>query len=115
MRVLGWVLVWVVLLLGATGYLWTKLRVAWRTSRALGAELLLTEQRLALADVRGQVERRREDTDVVQELAGFAELAVFADASVLGRERAATHRTLGEQRRARRAENLPAWARRVDS
>jgi len=112
-RVLAWVLVWVVLLLGATGYLWTKLRVAWRASRDLGAELLLTEQRLA--DVRGQVERLREDTDVVQELAGFAELAVFADASVLGRERAATRRTLGEQRRARRAGNLPAWARRVDS
>ncbi len=107
MRVLGWVLVWVVLLLGATGYLWTKLRVAWRTSRDLGAELLLTGQRLA--DVRGQVERQREETDVVQEL------AVFADASVLGRERAATRRTLGEQRRARRAGNLPAWARRVDS
>jgi len=106
-RVLGWVLVWVVLLLGATGYLWTKLRVAWRTSRDLGAELLLTGQRLA--DVRGQVERQREETDVVQEL------AVFADASVLGRERAATRRTLGEQRRARRAGNLPAWARRVDS
>ncbi len=63
MRVLGWVLVWVVLLLGATGYLWTKLRVAWRTSRDLGAELLLTGQRLA--DVRGQVERQREETDVV--------------------------------------------------
>jgi len=106
-RVLGWVLVWVVLLLGATGYLWTKLRVAWRTSRDLGAELLLTGQRLA--DVRRQVERQREETDVVQEL------AVFADASVLGRERAATRRTLGEQRRARRAGNLPAWARRVDS
>lgn len=108
MRALVWILVWLVLLLGAAAYLWATVRVAWRTSRDLGAELRVTEQRLS--DVRGQVDRLREGTD-----AAVQELAVFGDASALRTERRATRRTLGEQRRARRAKNLPTWARSVDS
>ncbi len=107
MRALVWILIWVVLVVGGAGYLWTKARVAWRKSRDLGGELRMTEQRLG--EVRHQVERLREGTDAV------SELAVFGDASALRKERLATRRTLADQQRERRAKDIPAWARRVDS
>jgi hypothetical protein len=108
MRALGWILVWLVLLVASAGYLWTKVRVTWRTSRDLGAELHATEARLS--QVRAQVDRLREGTDTAVQ-----ELAVFGSASALRTEGHTTRRTLAKQRRARRAESLPAWARRVHS
>lgn len=107
MRVLVWIVTWVVLLLGAGAYLWALVRVAWRRTRDFGTELRVTEQRLS--DVRGHVERPRKGTDA------FQALAVFGNASVLRAERRDTRQALSEQRRARQAQNLPTWARRVDS
>ena len=107
MRLLLWVLVWIVLVLGAGWYLWHKVRVTWRASRQLGAELLVAERRLS--EVREQVEQLQRGGDVVQEL------AVFGDAGVLRAERDTMRQSLGQQRRARAVGNRPGWARRVDS
>ena len=107
MRLLLWTLTWIVLVLGAAWYLWRKVRVTWRSSRQLGAELRVAERRLR--EVREQVEQLQQGSDAVQEL------AVFGDAGVLRAERDTMRQTLGEQRRARAAGNRPGWARRVDS
>ena len=107
MRLLLWILIWIVLVLGAAGYLWRKIRVAWRSSRQFGAELLVAERRLG--EVREQVEQLQQGSDAAHEL------AVFGDAGALRAERDAMRQTLGQQRRARAAGNRPGWARRVDS
>ena len=107
MRLLLWTLTWIVLVLGAAWYLWRKVRVTWRSSRQLGAELRVAERRLS--EVREQVEQLQQGSDAVQEL------AVFGDAGALRAERDTMRQTLGQQRRARAAGNRPGWARRVDS
>lgn len=107
MRLLLWTLTWIILVLGAAWYLWRKVRVTWRSSRQLGAELRVAERRLS--EVREQVEQLQQGSDAVQEL------AVFGDAGALRAERDTMRQTLGQQRRARAAGNRPGWARRVDS
>ncbi len=107
MRALVWILIWIVLVLGAAWYLWAKLRVGWRTSRELAQELRVTEARLNA--VQQQVQQLGETSDTIQQL------AVFGDPAALRTERERTRETLAGQRRARRAGNRPSWARRVDS
>lgn len=107
MRVLVWVLVWIVLVLLALLYLWSTLRVAWRRAKALGTEVSTAERRLS--EVQEQVDRLGEATD------GIQKLAVFEDPVTLRKERETTRRTLGDERRARRDRQLPTWARNVDS
>lgn len=102
-----WILIWVVLVAIAVLYLWSRARVTWRGTTALGSELAAASDRLAA--VQAQVERIGESTDAIQKL------AVFEHPVELRAERQATRRTLQEQRRARRSRNLPTWARHVDS
>ncbi len=107
MRVVMWVLIWLVLLMGAGWYLWSALRRAWRASGRLMDELMATERRLSA--IRTEVDRLGDGTGALEEL------AVFGDPDALRKERERTRQALSEQRRARRAENRPAWARHVDS
>ncbi len=107
MRAVVWILIWLVLLLGSGWYLWSALRRTWRTSTRLMDELVSTEHRLSA--IRTEVDRLGDRADALEEL------AVFGDASALRKERERTRQALTEQRRARRAENRPTWARHVDS
>jgi len=107
MRVLLWILVWIVLIVLGALYLWSRGRVLWRHTTALGSELAAASERLAA--VQAQVDRLGESTDAIQKL------AVFEDLGEVRAERQTTRRTLQEERRARRNRNLPAWARHVDS
>lgn len=107
MRVLVWILVWVVLVILSALYLWSKGRVLWRKAVLVGSELAEAQDRLT--EVQAQVDRLGESTEAIHTL------AVFEDPSRVRAERTATRRTLQEERRARRARNLPSWARHVDS
>ena len=107
MRVLVWILVWIVLVVLAAVYLWGTVRVAWRRARAFGAEVATAEERLSA--VQEQVDRLGAANDAIQRL------AVFEDPVVVRKERMATRETLRKQRRERRDRDLPTWARHVDS
>ncbi|WP_295692477.1 hypothetical protein [Lapillicoccus sp.] len=107
MRVLVWILVWVVLIVLGALYIWSKGRVTWRQTKALGSEIAEASERLGA--VQAQVDRLGESTDAIQKL------AVFEDPGRVRAERQTTRRTLQEERRARRNRNLPTWARHVDS
>lgn len=109
MRVLAWVLVWLVLLAAAGWYLWRELRRLWGRSRLLGDQLtdtgqLLTAMELVVAERSGAAREA-----VAQEPA--PELAVFRSPLELAAER---QRLLADQRAARAARRqarLPGWAR----
>ena len=110
MRLLVWVLVWVVLVLGAAAYLWVAVRAVLRSGRRLAAELAEAEQQLAgvqsrLDDLDGALDSASDEVPI---------LAVFADRQALRAERDELRRTLGDQRRARRELTRPRWSRRVD-
>ena len=107
MRVLVWILVWIVLIALGAAHLWAKGRVTWRKTTALGSELGAASERLAA--VQAQVDRLGESTDAIPKL------AVFEDPGEIRAERQTTRRALQEERRARRIRNLPTWARHVDS
>jgi len=109
-RVLVWVLVWLVLLGAAGWWLWGRLRVLWRRSGALGDQLTQAEALLAATE---QVAAAHTEAAAVARVQAPArELAVFRDAGEVAAERDTLRRTLREQRDHRRAERVPGWARR---
>lgn len=107
MRVLVWVLVWVVIVAVSALYLWGTVRTTWKSARRLGTELADAEERLSA--VREQVDRLGEANGRLEEL------AVFADPATAARERRTTRESLRRESRDRRRRGLPAWARHVDS
>lgn len=103
----GWVLVWVVLVVGGAALLaWLGWGV-WRKVKLLTKDLGEAER--TVAALRAQ-KRRLEDA------AGDAppELAVFADATELRRRHAEQRADQREERRRRARERRPGWARGVD-
>lgn len=120
MRALAWTLVWVTLLLAGAGYLWAAVRRSWRSLRALGAEVEVTERRLAQAQAGTHAAAGPTPDPAGGAAAGSplntrGELALFRDRASLRAERAAARRSLRERRRSQRERSRPAWARRVDS
>lgn len=105
MRLLVWVLLWIVIVAASALYLWGTVRAAWRSARRLGTELADAEERLSA--VREQVERLGEANEQL-------ELAVFTDPAVVARERRTTRESLRRERLGRRG-RPPGWARHVDS
>ncbi len=103
----GWVLLWVVLLVGGAALVgWRAWRV-WGKVTALGAEVADAER--TAAALRSQVARVAVASAAVEE-----ELAVFRDPDTVRRERLAVRETLREQRRTAARERRPGWARSVD-
>jgi len=97
----GWVIVWVVLLLGAAGVLgWLSWRV-WGKARLLMAEL--ERASAALAELEARV---GEFDDTVP-----PPTAVTQDPSRLREEHRAQRDAASAERAKRRAERLPPWAR----
>lgn len=107
MRLLVWILVWILLIVLGAVYIWSKGRVAWRQTKGLGSEIAEASERLGA--VQAQVDRLSQSTDAIQKL------AVFEEPGQVRAERQTTRRTLQEEGRARRNRNLPTWARHVDS
>ena len=123
MRVLGWVLIWLVSLGLAGWVIWRRLRGLRDRAVGLSEQLAQAESlgyavRLA-AEERLQEQERTERPDEPGEPTGVASrrhtLAVFDDASALARERDDLRQALALERQARRAATLPGWARPVDS
>lgn len=106
MRVLVWILVWVVIVAVSALYLWGTVRTTWKSARRLGTEL---------ADAQERLEAVREQVDRLGEANERLELAVFADPATAARERRDTRESLRRESRERRRRGLPAWARHVDS
>jgi hypothetical protein len=100
-----WVLIWVLLVAIAVAYLATRAWAVWGQFKELTAEV--SHASATLEALNTQAERLGERTPP-------APLAVFGDPRRLRRERVATRGALREQRRARRAANLPRWARPID-
>jgi hypothetical protein len=101
----SWVLIWVLLVVIATAYLASRAWAVWGQLKELTAEVGRASE--TVAALQAQTERLRERPPA-------PELAVFGDPRLLRRERLATLGALREQRRARRAARLPAWARHLD-
>jgi hypothetical protein len=100
-----WVLIWVLLVVVASGYLGARLWALWGQVKELTAE---TERATAtLTALEAQVDRLGERT-------AAARVAVFDDPRDLRRQREVTRAGLRPERAARRAERLPRWARDVD-
>jgi hypothetical protein len=100
-----WVLIWVLLVLIALGYLARRAWAVWGQAKELNAEIARASATIAALEA--QSERLRERTP-------DPDLAVFGDRRRLRRELLATRGALREQRRARRAARLPLWARHLD-
>ena len=122
MRVLVWVLVWVVLVAASGWYLWRRLRRLFRTASRLANEVAEAER--LLGRVQRQVRARHTrgagapdgaPADEANEPDAAVQLAVFTGIAQAAAERRAVREALREQRRARRDANRPGWARRVDS
>lgn len=109
MRVLVWVFLWALLLAGSGWYLRGRLRAVWRRAEGLARELERAQARLDAARTAAEGARERPADPAPAELAAFGGIARAY------RERVAVRAALDEHRRARRAQRLPGWARRVDS
>jgi hypothetical protein len=113
-RVLVWVLVWVVLLAASGWYLWRCTRAVVRRAGRLADELAAAER--LLAQVQQQAGARHTPGTGSAGTPGEAtDLAVFMGVSRAAEEHRAARAALKEHRRARREASLPGWARRVDS
>ena len=101
-----WVLIWALLVVVAVAYLASRVWGVWGQLKELTAELGRASQTLAALEA--------ESDRLGDRPSSPPELAVFGDPRQLRRERVATRGALRQQRRARRAATLPAWARRLD-
>jgi hypothetical protein len=101
-----WVLIWVLLVVIAAAYLATRAWAVWGQVKELAAEVGRASETLSAL---------QSQTDRLGDRSPAPQLAVFGDPRQLRRERLATRGALREQGRARRAANLPTWARRLDS
>ena len=100
-----WVLIWVVLVVGAGAYLGSRAWGVWGQAKELGAEVQRASETLSALE--SQAERLRERP--LQ-----PDLAVFGDPRALRRQRLATVGALREQRHKRRVRHRPRWARHLD-
>lgn len=102
----GWVLIWAVIVLGGAAWIAVLVRRAWRSLKALNAEL---GRASALA---GAIEREASTANVTEP--SPPRLAVFMTPAQAARERTEVRTSLRTERQARRAARLPGWARPVD-
>jgi hypothetical protein len=101
-----WVMIWVLLLVGAAVYLGVRSWGLWGQAKELGSELATAERRLD--EVQGQLE-------LLGEMVGSPEeLAVFADPATARKERDRAKAQGHRERQQRRAASRPAWAKHVD-
>jgi septal ring factor EnvC (AmiA/AmiB activator) len=101
-----WVMIWLLLLVGACVYLGTRAWGLWGQAKELGSELATAQRRLD--EVQGQL-------DLLGEQIGSAEeLAVFASPAAARRERDRAKAEGQKARQQRRAGSRPAWAKHVD-
>jgi hypothetical protein len=118
-RVLAWILVWALLLVASAWYLWRRVRLLGRATSRLGAELATAER--ALTQIQREASGAASDRAGRHTATGAAgddsaqPLAVFTGIPQAVAERRAVRKALKQSKRARRAANLPGWARRVDS
>lgn len=101
-----WVMIWVLLLVGAGVYLGMRVWGLWAQTREFGSELADAQRRLDA--VQGQL-------DLLGERIGSPEqLAVFTDPAAARKERDRVRAASRQARRQRRAASRPAWAKHVD-
>ena len=101
-----WVMIWVLLLVGAVVYLGVRSWGLWVQARELGSELVTAQRRLD--EVQGQL-------DLLGEQIGSAEeLAVFASPAAARKERDRARAQGRKARQQRRTASRPAWAKHVD-
>jgi len=101
-----WVMIWLLLLVGAGVYLGTRTWGLWGQAKELGSELATAQRRLD--EVQGQLDLLGEQISSAEELAVFASPA----AARRERDRAKAQGRAGRQQR--RAASRPAWAKHVD-
>ncbi|HYO17924.1 MAG TPA: hypothetical protein VES02_04560 [Dermatophilaceae bacterium] len=101
-----WVMIWLLLLVGAGVYLGVRAWGLWGQTRELGSELAIAQRRVD--EVQGQVDLLGE------RIASLDELAVFADPATARKERDRARADGREARQQRRAASRPAWAKHVD-
>ena len=101
-----WVMIWIVLLVGSSGYLGVRTWGLWGHTKELGSELATAQ--LRLDEVQGQLELLGERIRTVEDL------AVFADPATARRERDRARADGRRARQQRRASSRPAWAKHVD-
>jgi septal ring factor EnvC (AmiA/AmiB activator) len=101
-----WVMIWVLLLVGAGVYLGVRSWGLWGQTKELGSELATAQRRLD--EVQGQLELLGE------QIGSAEELAVFASPAAARRERDRARSEGREARQQRRAASRPAWAKHVD-
>lgn len=102
----GWVLLWVVLVVGGLGVCALLARRVWGRARALLRELGDAERLVGALETRTDRIRAEVATTPV-------DLAIFSDPAQVGAARRATRRTVADERAVRREERLPGWARTV--
>jgi hypothetical protein len=103
----GWVLVWVVLIVGGAALVvWRGWRV-WGRVKALGRDV--AEAQRTAAALQSQVERIEENS-----AAPSGDLAVFRDPEAVRKERVEVRGALKKERLARAEARRPGWARSVD-
>lgn len=102
----GWALLWLAIVLGGAGLLWVVGRRAWRSLRALTAEL---GRASALVGALEQEAATPNATEPPR-----ARLDVFTAPAAAAREREAVRASLRQERQDRRAARRPGWARHVD-
>lgn len=101
-----WVMIWLLLLVGAGVYLGVRAWGLWGQTRELGSELVIAQRRVD--EVQGQVDLLGE------RMASLDELAVFADLATARKERDRARAEGREARQQRRAASRPVWAKHVD-
>lgn len=109
MRLLVWVVIWIVLLAGSAWWLWRRARSAWGSTTQLGdvvgeLEVLASATEIAID---AETTRRAESTPRHTPAAGRPIAEVRA-------EREAARTAYARFREHRRRQRRPAWARDVD-
>ena len=102
----GWLLLWLVLLVGGAVLVGLRVRSTWRSVKALGAEVGRATEVLTALET--QADRLREATEAVD-----AAPAVTQDPRLLRAEYRRRRAEQAARRQAVRAERLPPWARHV--
>ena len=106
MRIVTWILIWVLLVLAASGFLLLRVRVLWRQAKALGREL--SEAEAGLTAVTSAMQADGEPSD---HGAGTEPPAIF-QSPLAAREAQISIRETNRAMRAERRERArPAWAR----
>ncbi len=97
----GWVLLWLVLLLGSAAYLFLRARAVWRATTVLGREVARASELVA------ELERRADELRDLEPAPVAVTQPVHRMRAQYREQRAATKAA----RRARRTDRLPPWAR----